>query len=57
VAYPDRYGVWNGILEASLRELGLWSDQSVRGLSYGIKKELRGTVKTVFLNRKITSLS
>jgi hypothetical protein len=35
VAYPDRYGVWNGISEESLKELGLWSDQSVRGLSYG----------------------
>jgi len=35
VAYPDRYGVWNSISETSLRELGLWSDQSVRGLSDG----------------------
>jgi hypothetical protein len=35
VAYPDRYGVWNGISEASLRELGLWSNKSVKGLSYG----------------------
>jgi len=36
VAYPpDRYGVWNGISEASLKELGLWPEQSVKGLSCG----------------------
>jgi hypothetical protein len=24
VAYPDKYGVWNGVSEAALRRLGLW---------------------------------
>lgn len=34
VAYPDRYGVWNNISEAVLKELGVWPEFD-RGTSLG----------------------
>lgn len=36
VAHPDRYGVWNQVSEAGLRELGVWPDMD-RNLPFGEK--------------------
>jgi hypothetical protein len=36
VAYPDKYGVWNGTSEEGLKHLGLWPD-SPRGATAGEK--------------------
>ncbi len=38
VAYPDKYGVWNNISEAALRELGIFPD-ATRGESTGQRYE------------------
>lgn len=39
VAYPDRYGVWNGTSEAEMRELGMWPTFPY-GSTHGQKYEL-----------------
>ena len=39
VVYPNRYGVWNTISEAAMRQLGLWPS-SERGSSFGEQYEI-----------------
>jgi hypothetical protein len=48
VAFPDKYGVWNGTSEAALMALKVWPDFA-RGLSFGQKYEV--------VNRALLGLS
>ncbi|GAB4222283.1 MAG: hypothetical protein Kow0062_18940 [Acidobacteriota bacterium] len=38
IVYPDRYGVWNAVVESAMQTLGIWPEFE-RGLSVGRKYE------------------